>query len=174
MYRFVGHSLQAMGAHAFIIGYPKFPKRKFPSFIEDAQQALIQIKTRYPSRRVVLLGHSAGAHTALLLGLSKTKLADRVVSISGVCTLSPKWKPVFGDALDNGLSDPRTYVKTANKDTSFLLIHGYLDYIVAFSDSVSLNRLLAKDGIKSRLILILIDHSLILPFLFIGPLYFTR
>lgn len=176
IYHFIGHKLQKYGACAFIVDYPKYPEQKFPGFLEDAMSAIKKIKSLYPDRKIILMGHSAGANTVLILGLSKKKIADKVISISGVCTLWPwRWRDVFGDAIDKGLHDPRNYVISANKETEFLLIHGKLDFTVKAKDSITLYNEMQGNKIKSRLILItLMDHVLILFFIFVGPLFITR
>jgi acetyl esterase/lipase len=175
-YRFIGHKLRSMGAHVFIVDYPKYPKRVFPGFTEDALAAVNHIKNRYPDRKVVLMGHSAGANTAMLLGLRQKAVADKVVSVAGVCTLSNRvWHPVFGDAIKKGLHDPRNYTSNSNKTTEFLLFHGRADPIVLARDSISLQEKLISSGHKSQLILVrCAGHGSMLMLLIIGPLFKSR
>jgi len=175
MYRFIGDRLQKWGTHAFIIGYTKYPDQTFPGFIQDAKQALKNIKATYPNRKVILMGHSAGANTALLVGLDKGKQADKVVSLACVCNLGKSWEPVFGKALKDKSYDPREQVKDAYKKTEYMLIHGRLDHIVLVRDSISLFRRLKEYNFKAKLQLVtLSEHGLILIFTFIGPFYITR
>ena len=123
------------------------------------------------------MGHSAGAHTALIVAMQRLDdPIDGVVSIAAPCTLSRQyWAHVFGDSFADELHDPRTYIKDSPKQTRYLLLHGALDYTVVVSDGVSLHRRLRNAGILSQLrILKLADHFTILPLLAFGPLFFTR
>jgi acetyl esterase/lipase len=176
MYRFVGSKLQSMGAHAFVIDYPKFPKQTYPGFIDDAKQCVQTISNKYPGRQIIVMGHSAGANTAMLVAIEYQHVIAKAISISGVCTLSARhWRPVFGTAIDDKSYDPRRHIKEADKLTKFLLIHGIIDYIVPVSDSISLNRMLQKADLSSKLLLLkTADHILILPTILIGPRFLTR
>jgi acetyl esterase/lipase len=176
MYRFVGHMLQKMGAHAFVIDYPKTPERAFPGFIEDGTAMLEHVRKKYPDREIILMGHSAGGHTALLTGMQAEHTVSKIVSIAGVCTLSQRfWYPVFGEALRNGKSDPRHYAKTTPQDTKFFLAHGAIDTIVVVNDSITLHRKLEEAGKDSQLNIIPIaDHIGILPMIAFGPFLRTK
>lgn len=175
MYRFVGASLQKLGAYSFVVDYPKFPKQTFPGFVDDANLAIDHIKKRFPGRKVIIIGHSAGAHTVLITGMSKQKIVDKVVSISGPSKVGKGYRPIFGESIENGLSKPINYIDESNKETQFLLIHGRMDFIVPVSDSVSMYDKLKSSGISTELKLItLMDHILILPFLFFGLLPSTK
>ena len=170
MYRFVGHALQQMGAHAFVLDYPKYPVRTYPGFLDDAVAAVTNIKGRHPGRKIILMGHSAGGHTALLLGLRRLVQVDSAVTISAPCTINERyWRPVFGDAIKKGLTDPRNYVEGSPRDLSTLLIHGSKDTTVNVHDSVTLHEKLQAHGRKSQLdILNNLDHMLILPLIMLG------
>lgn len=176
MYRFVGRSLQRMGAHAFVVDYPKYPEQTFPGFLEDARLAAAQIVERHPGRRVVLMGHSSGAHTALLVSMKGLVEADAVVALAAPCTLSERyWRPVFGDAIRRGLHDPRTFAEAAPDKLSLLLIHGQRDKVVSVRDSISLQEKLVAFGKNSRLMTIpSLGHMLILPFSVFGWLPHVR
>ncbi len=176
IYHVIGYKLQAWGVHTFIIDYPKFPKRVYPGFSDDALTAINKIIKEYPNRKIILMGHSAGANTVACIGLKKRKIADKIIAVAAPCYLpKKKWYPVFGEAIDKKLYDPRTYIKTANKETEFLLIHGKLDFVVSIKDSKSLNNKLNNNHIKSTLLSIrLMDHASIIFMLFIGPLFLTR
>jgi acetyl esterase/lipase len=165
MYKFVGHKMQKLGLHSFVINYPKFPQQSFPGFITDADTAISTIKARYPGRKLFLMGHSAGANTALLAGIKKHNEVEGVISFSSPNFLSARyWRPVFGNSIDDKSYDPRTHLSRINPSTRYLLLHGLLDTIVNPKDSVSLHRQMDEAGIKNKLILLkLVDHVLILP-----------
>lgn len=176
MYRFVGHMLQKMGAHAFVIDYPKTPDQKFPGFIEDAKLMLEHARKKYPGREIILMGHSAGGHTALITGMEAKEPVAKIISIAGACSLSERyWYPVFGESLRNGKSDPRNYVASAPQSTNFFFAHGAVDTIVIVNDSISLHRKLEAAGLKSQLNIIPIgDHIGILPMIAFGTFTRTR
>lgn len=175
MYRFMGHKLQSMGAHAFVVNYIKYPKRVFPGFTDDASLAVETIKRRYPGRSVILMGHSAGANTALSLGMKKSLNINKVISVSGVCSLNMRyWGKVFQKAIKSHAYDPRTLIENSSPETEFLLVHGKLDYIVSPSDSISLNSQLNLANRRSQLVLLNIaEHVLILPVIFTGLRFFS-
>lgn len=177
MYRFMGHMLQKLGAHALLVGHPLYSEQTFPGFIEDARRAVEHVRKKYPNRKVYGMGHSAGGHTAVITALTmKPGSIDGVISIAAPVTLSERyWVHVFGDTFRDKLHDPRTYIKDSKTRARFLLLHGALDYTVVVSDGVSLNRKLKRAGISSKIYTIkLADHFTILPLLAFGPLFITR
>jgi acetyl esterase/lipase len=71
-YRFVGAALAQMGYVAVLPDYRLYPNVKFPSFIDDGARAVAWAQKHAADyhadgRRIVLMGHSAGAHLAALL-----------------------------------------------------------------------------------------------------------
>lgn len=176
MYRFMGHRLQKMGAHVFVIDYPKYPQRVYPGFTEDSNAALKHIRSQNPGRSIILMGHSAGGNTALLTGMIAEEPVSKIISVAGACTIDERaWYDVFGAALKEGKTDPRNFVAGSPISTEYFFIHGALDPIVVLNDSISLHRNLKNKGVKSQLsIITLAEHILILPLLAFGPLFATR
>lgn len=79
-YRFVGANLAARGYVAVIPDYRVYPEVGFSGFMEDGAQSVAWVKRNIrefggDADRVVLLGHSAGAHIAALLTLDGSWLA---------------------------------------------------------------------------------------------------
>lgn len=70
-YRFVGMTLAQMGHTVVIPDYRKYPDVRFPAFVEDGAAAVAWAQARLSpdggGRKVVLMGHSAGAHIAAML-----------------------------------------------------------------------------------------------------------
>jgi acetyl esterase/lipase len=72
IYRFVGAALASRGLIAIIPNYRVYPEVRFPGFIEDGARAVRWARDHAiefggdPSR-MVLMGHSAGAHIAAML-----------------------------------------------------------------------------------------------------------
>jgi acetyl esterase/lipase len=176
LYRFVGYKMQKLGIHTFIVDYPKYPNQTFPGFLNDAEAATRVISSKQPNRKLFVMGHSAGANTAMLVAINKKNNVDGAISISGPCKLKASyWRPVFGNAIDDRSYDPRTLTSQTDHDTKFLILHGALDNIVSPMDSISLNRSLSQAGLNSQLIFLkLIDHIFILPTVILGPRLYTR
>jgi acetyl esterase/lipase len=102
-YRFVGAALAERGYVTVLPDYRLYPEVKFPAFLDDAARAVAWVQAHAqefggnPSR-VVLMGHSAGAHTAAYLALNREFLAKRgarpewiagLVGLSGPYALAP-------------------------------------------------------------------------------------
>ncbi len=71
-YRFVSKALASLGCATVVPDYRVFPDTAFPGFMADAAAAVAWAHARSPSlgvdpRRLFLMGHSAGAHIAVLL-----------------------------------------------------------------------------------------------------------
>lgn len=68
-YRFLGLPLAAMGCLVAIPDYRLWPDVAFPGFVEDTALAVRMLAAREPGRRLVLMGHSAGAFNAACVAL---------------------------------------------------------------------------------------------------------
>src|SRR5579871_3858015 len=95
-YRFVGALLAARGFVAVIPDYRLYPASTFPGFEEDGARAVAWVNRHVEEfggdpRRVVLMGHSAGAHTAAFLAYNRNFLREAgadPASIVGLVGLS--------------------------------------------------------------------------------------
>jgi len=144
-YRFVGQALARAGYVAVIPDYRTYPRVKFPTFMDDAATAVAYAQKRAASwggdpQQVYLMGHSAGAHIAVLLGLDQRYLkaagssADSlrgVIGLSGPYDFLPltddKLKALFGEGEMLKRSQPINFVRTGAP--TLLLIHGQDDSI---------------------------------------------
>jgi acetyl esterase/lipase len=113
----VGVKLQGLGFGCALPSHRLSPKDRFPAHIEDVAAAFVWVKRNIAAKggdpkRVFLVGHSSGAHLALLLATDPKYLKKHgltLVDIAGVVGLS---SPVdlepradgkgFGDALMAG------------------------------------------------------------------------
>ena len=80
VYRFVAAPLARLGAVVAVPDYRLYPEVVFPAFLEDCAAAVAFAAanaTRWGAdpRRLVLLGHSAGAYNAAMLLLDSSRLA---------------------------------------------------------------------------------------------------
>jgi acetyl esterase/lipase len=76
-YRYVG---EALSRHGIVVVIPDYRKTKFPTFMDDAVQAVAWTRAHAAEfggnpRQLFLMGHSAGAHIAALLATDARYLA---------------------------------------------------------------------------------------------------
>lgn len=142
-YRFVGSALAARGVLVVIPDYRKAPAAPFPAFMDDAARAVAWARDHAAAnggdpKRLTVMGHSAGAHIAALLGtdaqyLQRVGMAPRdlhgVIGLAGpydfLPITDPKIKEVFGRESDWPRSQPVNFVD--GDEPPFLLIHGGAD-----------------------------------------------
>lgn len=104
-YKFVGHALTELGHPVIIPDYQLFPQVKFPVFIEDIAQAIHHTEKNAQNLlgqsmdNYILMGHSAGAHTAALLTVDKswTEKAGVTATLKGLIALSGPYDLPLGD-----------------------------------------------------------------------------
>jgi acetyl esterase/lipase len=92
----IGEKLQALGYACALPSHRLAPKHKFPAQAEDLAAAFAWVKRNIPAKggdpkRVVLMGHSSGAHLSLLIATDPKYLAKHQLSpadIAGVVGLS--------------------------------------------------------------------------------------
>ena len=103
-YRFVGSWLARTGHVALVADYRLHPAVCFPAFVEDAAAAFDVARREAEAlggdaRRVVVMGHSAGAHMAALLALEPRylgALGRTPAEIAGVVGISGPYVHDFG------------------------------------------------------------------------------
>lgn len=79
-YAWVGEALAQMGCVAVLVNYGLMPDTRFPDFVDDAARAVAQVQRSAAAygadtTRIVLMGHSAGAHIAALVAYDARYLA---------------------------------------------------------------------------------------------------
>ena len=178
-YRFVGQTLASQGYLVVIPDYRLYPEVQFPRFVEDAAAAIGWVHGEIASRggdpdRIVVAGHSAGAHIAALLALDRRYLDDVAVPqdvISGLIGLAGPYvfdplkyagiRPIFETAKNPDSARPITFVNRAAPPA--LLIHGTDDRTVDPRNSEELTRQLVAAGASARYLpLVDVGHSGIL------------
>lgn len=160
----------------FSINYRLAPRFRFPADADDVEAAILWVKQHaatyhVDTRRIALIGESAGGHLVSYVGARGSKRARvaTVVSMYGVhdfISASLEWKPIpteilqlFGiDRIDARTSSalvrasPVTYL---HKDMPpFLLIHGSRDEDVPYSQSVEMCKKMSSVGASCELITI--------------------
>jgi acetyl esterase/lipase len=155
-YGFVGASIARAGMIAAVADYRLYPAVRFPDFMVDAAAAVALVARRFPDRRVVLAGHSAGAHIAVLLALDARYLAaagvarDRItgaVGISGPYDFLPltrqRYRRVFPDAL---LADSQPIRFADRSAAPLLLVTGDRDRTVLPGNTLRLAAAIRASG----------------------------
>lgn len=182
-YGFVGRALAKMGVVAVLVGYRKYPQIRYPTFVDDAALAIKWVDEQISEyggdpQRVVIAGHSAGAHTASALAYlpgywEKTGLSRQVlkgfIGLSGPYDFYPRpdLQPIF--PLKD-LSEPWRIGKQLPSTLSpALVVHGYFDPIVKIGYAKTfVQRIKSANGrVAARYLPI--EHMLTL-FSFVWPL----
>jgi acetyl esterase/lipase len=92
IYKFLAEGFTKSGYDIALPNYRLFPDGKFPDFIQDNARAVAHITQEFPGRKIVLIGHSAGAYNVLMLGLRDEYLRragiDRCKTVSAVISLA--------------------------------------------------------------------------------------
>jgi acetyl esterase/lipase len=144
-YAFIGAALASRGYVTVIPDYRLYPEVRFPAFVDDSAQAVAWIYQHAhelgadPSR-IVLMGHSAGAHMAALLALDSTYLNRAgvpgssiagLVGLSGPYALDPNTdtlRTIFSSPCTPDDWQPVHFASSAAPPT--LLLHGLKDDVV--------------------------------------------
>ncbi len=169
-YRFVAQALSGQGFIAVMPDYRLYPQVAFPAFVEDGALAIRWAHdnaARFggdPSH-IYLMGHSAGAHIAVLLTLDERYLKgvglDRS-AIRATAGLSgpydfvppPDDRGAFGMARDDATPDPR--IEPINfvdgRAPPLLLVEGLQDTTVGPENTTKLAARIRQAGGKVRTI----------------------
>jgi acetyl esterase/lipase len=161
-YRFVGAALAQLGYVTILPNYRVYPQVRFPAFLDDAARAVLWVQQHAADygadpHRIVLMGHSAGAHMAAMLAVNHSYLqragADphdiiALIGLSGPYDLKPN-TPV----LNTIFSAPYTpkdwqvipYV-TADAPPA-LLVHGAADDLVSPNNTIDMAAALRAHGV---------------------------
>lgn len=207
-YQFAGAALAKLGHICVVPNYRLFPEVVFPHFINDvacaidalpsilAKQGLHQDHHPLP---VVLIGHSAGAHTAAMLSCDKHYFANPMVKVVGCIGLAGPYDLPLDDPLVVGKFDGVSLhevieqqvdighehnqhdanpINLANAHTPpMLLIHGAKDTTVGLYHSERFAKRLSQLTVEHKLIVYpSVDHRQIIGamsvlFRFLNPVY---
>jgi acetyl esterase/lipase len=175
-YGFLGRAFAARGIVTIIADYRKTPQVKFPAFVEDAASAIAwahnnTAKYKGDPDKLYIMGHSAGAHIAMMAALDKQWLAkdglDPLV-IAGVIGLSGPYDflPLTTDSSKLALghwprleeTQPITYARA--DAPPMLLLTGDIDTVVKPRNSKILAAKIVELGGKAALkIYPKVDHA---------------
>ena len=163
-----GWAAQALAARGFVVALPDYrvvPQVVFPGFIEDAAAATARaadLVGEYggDAARLGVLGHSAGAHLAMMIALDRRYMAavDRPDLIKAAAGLAGPYEflpfdvpasiNAFGRAPDPTLTQPVTFVRA--DAPPIWLGHGTDDTVVHDEDTVILDQRMRAVGGRSE------------------------
>jgi acetyl esterase/lipase len=171
-YKFVGTALAKRGITTIIPDYRLFPEVMFPGFVDDAAKAYAWVASNTArfgrcdgQRPIIVVGHSAGAHTAALLSLDASYLerhapgVRRPAALIGMAgpyafdpTTWPSTKDVFASVRTNpDRARPVTFAARGVAPPA-LLLHGGDDETVKLYNTRDLGSALKTAGQKVRIV----------------------
>jgi acetyl esterase/lipase len=166
-YTFAGDAFAAQGFVTFVPDYRVYPEVQFPGFVDDAAAAVRWVQAnaeRYGGDpdRIVLVGHSAGAHIAMLTALdphyAEQASFDRsairgVVGLAGAYGFDnfnvPLLRNVFGSAEDPMTTMPVHYAR--REAPPILLLHGERDRRVPVRSSSRMYAVASSAGQQAEI-----------------------
>jgi len=118
-YRFLGEALARGGFLVAVPDYRLYPEVRFPTFVADGARVVRWLRAHARDyggdpERIILMGHSAGAHIAALLAYDESYLAREAVPASALSGFVGLAGPYAFDplayrstrAIFEGLTDP--------------------------------------------------------------------
>lgn len=162
-YNWVGRALASRGFVTLVADYRLHPQVRYPDFLEDGALAVrwaTQNAARFggDGERIVLVGHSAGAYNAVMLGLDPRYLkaagveSGRIKAIAGLSgpydflpfegVITPR---IFGHARDLPATQPLAHVRPGSPPA--FLATGDADSMVYPRNTRALARRLREAGV---------------------------
>jgi acetyl esterase/lipase len=166
-YGFLGRAFAARGFVTVIADYRKAPRVRFPAFVEDTAAAIAWVHANIAkhdgdAERIFVMGHSAGAHIAMMTALDPQWLAAQNLKpdvIKGVIGLAGPYdflplttdssKIAMGQWPDLTETQPITYVR--GDAPPLLLLTGDKDTVVKPRNSKILSEKIQKLGGQQQL-----------------------
>ncbi len=175
-YGFLGRAFAARGIVTVIADYRKTPKVRFPAFVEDTASSLAWVhmnigKYQGDPGRMYIMGHSAGAHIAMMTALDArwlkahnfdTNIIQGVIGLAGPYDFLPlttdSSKIALGAWPDLTETQPITYARA--DAPPLLLLTGDADTVVKPRNSQSLlAKMNALGGNASLKVYPGVDHA---------------
>ncbi len=189
IYRLLGDALTARRIVVVVPDYRFYPEVRFPAWVQDGALAVQWTHENVRDfggdpERIVLVGHSAGAHTVTLLALDERYLASVGVgrAVRGFVSLAGPVLTTWTDADVQALMGPpegwpESYPVNHIDGTEppLLLLHGGADETVMAANSVGLADKIREQGGCARAIVypdvghVEIAAAFLLPSLRIAP-----
>lgn len=165
-YRFVGDALAKRGIVAVVADYRLFPQVTFPLFDLDGANAIAWVEQNIGHYRgnpahIILMGHSAGGHTAAFLAFNHKFLQQAgadpkdiigLIGLSGTYAFEPDsdvLRAAFPPPYSSADWQPIRYVDSQAPPT--LLLHGLDDKEVSPQEAIELRDALERVKVPVRL-----------------------
>jgi acetyl esterase/lipase len=162
-YAFIGAALAPRGYVTVIPDYRLYPEVRFPTFLKDSAQAVAWVRQHARQfggdpDRIVLMGHSAGAHIAAMLALNSRYLESAgvpprsivgLVGLSGPYALDPNTdtlRTIFASPYTP--ADWRPVYFASDRSPPTLLLHGLDDKVVYSSHADKMRDALLSHGVN--------------------------
>lgn len=161
-YLLIGNALARLGWVVVVPDYRLYPTVRFPAWVNDGAAAVRWTRDHIArfggdSARIVVVGHSAGAHTVAMLALDEHFLRDAGVpagAVRGFVSLAGPVDTTWTDPDVQELMGPReqwpsshAYNFIDGTEPPLLLLHGGGDRIVSADNSIRLAaRIQARGG----------------------------
>lgn len=164
-YRFVAATLARRGLLVAVPDYRLHPQVGYPAFLHDAADAVATLRLRAAAwggdaARVILAGHSAGAHIAAMLALDRRWLGTREGLLGAIGLAGPyDFLPIQGAdirAVFAGAADLRETQPIHHADGGgppLLLLHGARDRTCYPRNSLALATRVGAAGGAARAVL---------------------
>ena len=163
LYRFVGAALAERGIVTVLPDYRLYPQVKFPVFVDDGALAVAWVQQHAQEfggdpQRIVLMGHSAGAHEAAFLAYDRQLLQKvgahpewivGLVGLSGPYALEPNSQvlnTIFASPYTEADWQPVRFVTPQAPPT--LLVHGTADDVVSIKHAEKLRDVLEANHVR--------------------------
>jgi len=168
MYGFVAHSFAQKGYITIIPDYQKYPDVKYPSFVEEGAQTVTwlqkNLKQYAPNAKdkVILSGHSSGAHTAAMLTANESYLKkagssidyiDKFFGLAAPYDFIPEaqdLKEIFGPPEKYPALQVTNFID--GNEPPMLILWGEDDTAVIARNHILLTKMMDKKGAPYKLI----------------------
>ena len=165
-YAFAGAAFASRGYVTVVPDYRLYPEVRFPAFLEDGARAIAWVRREIAAHggdpdRIVLAGHSAGAHTAALLALDRRYLKAAgvpssaivgAIGLAGPYNFDPaayrSTRDIFATAASTAETRPVSFAQAGAPP--MLLLHGLDDTTVQPKNSTDLAEALESAGASAR------------------------
>jgi acetyl esterase/lipase len=161
-YRFAGAALAQLGYVTILPDYRVYPEVRFPAFLDDSARAVRWVQQHAAEyggdpHRIVLMGHSAGAHMAAMLAVNPAYLERAgvnthdiigLIGLSGPYRLAPNTpvlNQIFGAPYTPKDWQVIGYVSASAPPA--LLVHGGGDTLVWPSNTLDMAAALRAQGV---------------------------
>ena len=173
-YLLVGNALARRGLVVVIPDYRLFPAERFPAWVDDGASAIRWTRdniARYGGdpQNIIVVGHSAGAHTAAMFALDEHFLRDAGLSpnaVRGYVSLAgpvdttwtaPDVQEIMGPRDSWPSSYPYNFID--GTEPPLLLLHGDADDVVTVGNSTRLaDRIIARGGCARSIVYPRVGH----------------